>query len=156
MSDAAKPGNGPARSLPWGWVATGVVVFVLVALTVMLLRGPQDTLEAIHQAAASRDSAAIERNVDLPALKHSLGRLLLQQVGGALPDDKGDNRKMMGQFMLAGALVGPLVETIVTPAKIVKPQASQRISGPATPDTIMTQTRPATKAAAAGDGKPWK
>ncbi len=115
MSDAAKPGNGPARSLPWGWVATGVVVFVLVALTVMLLRGPQDTLEAIHQAAASRDSAAIERNVDLPALKHSLGRLLLQQVGGALPDDKGDNRKMMGQFMLAGALVGPLVETIVTP-----------------------------------------
>ena len=39
---------------------------------------------------------------------------------------------------------------------MVSRQASQRTSLPATPAVIITQTRPATKAAAAGDGKPWE
>jgi hypothetical protein len=59
--------------------------------------------------------AEISRRIDGPALRHSLGRLLLQQMGTALPDDRGDNRQLLSQFIISGALVRPLVETLLTP-----------------------------------------
>ena len=120
--------RGLSRPLLLGVAA----LLVLVVLAVLLLRGPQATLDAIGEAAAKRDNAQIARHVDLPALKHSLGRLMLQQMGAALPDDKGNNRQMMGQFVIAGALVGPLVETLVTPdgiGALLRGQIAARAAG---------------------------
>ncbi len=118
MSEAASAPTGAQRRLPWIKLGVGAVVLLVLALAVVVLRGPQNTLDAIGEAASRGDNAQMARHVDLPALKHSLGRLLLQQMGAALPDDKGNDRQMVGQFLIAGALVGPLVETLVTPSGI--------------------------------------
>lgn len=130
--NAAAPTAGEARRLPWGRIGAVATLLALAALVVLVLRGPQNTLDALDQAAARRDSAEIARRADLPALKQSLGRVLLQQVGGALPDDKGDNRKMLSQFIIAGALIGPLVDTLVTPEGIgalLRGQIAARAAG---------------------------
>ena len=46
--------------------------------------------------------------------------------------------------------------TMDTPAKIVSTAAYQRRSSPAKPLSMPTHTMPATRAAAAGLGRPWK
>jgi len=130
--NAAAPTTGEARRLPWGRIGAVAMLLALAALVVVVLRGPQNTLDALDQAAARRDGAELARRADLPALKQSLGRVLLQQVGGALPDDKGDNRKMLSQFIIAGALIGPLVDTLVTPEGIgalLRGQIAARAAG---------------------------
>lgn len=130
--NAAAPTTGETRRLPWGRIGVVATLLALAALVVVVLRGPQNTLDALDQAAARRDSAELARRADLPALKQSLGRVLLQQVGGALPDDKGDNRKMLSQFIIAGALIGPLVDTLVTPEGIgalLRGQIAARAAG---------------------------
>ena len=96
----------------------GVALALLLLAAVALLRGPAATLDALRDAAVRRDTAEIARRIDGPALRHSLGRLLLQQMGMALPDDGGDNRQLLSQFIISGALVKPLVETLVTPEGI--------------------------------------
>ena len=91
---------------------------LLVLVVVGFFRGPASTLDALREAARSRDAAELARRIDGQALRHSLGRLLLQQTGAALPEDGGNDRQLMSQFIIAGALVKPLVETLVTPEGI--------------------------------------
>lgn len=99
--------------------AVAAVVAALALAAISFARAPAATLEAIRDAAARRDSAEMARRIDLPALKHSLGRLLLRQMGMALPDNGASDRQLVGQFIVAGALVGPLVNTLVTPEAII-------------------------------------
>jgi hypothetical protein len=104
---------------PWARVAVRYGVGLGLALCLLaligLLRGPQATLDALREATVRRDTAEIARRIDGPALRQSLGRLLLQQMGTAMPDDGGDNRKLLSQFIISGALVRPLVESLLTP-----------------------------------------
>ena len=117
----------------------GIALALLILAVVGFLRAPETTVEAIRDAAARRDTAELARRIDHGALKQSLGRLLLRQMGMAMPDDGGDNRKLMSQFIVAGALVAPLVETLVTPegiAALLEGQiAAPRVPAPgAAPD----------------------
>jgi hypothetical protein len=109
--------NGAARSglKAWGRYAAAIVLALGLLGGAGFLRAPEAALDALRDAAVHRDAAALAQHLDGPALRHSLGRLLLQQMGVALPDDAGNDRQLMGQFIIAGALVKPLVETLVTP-----------------------------------------
>jgi hypothetical protein len=108
----------PGRLGAWGRLGGGMALALLVLVVVGFFRGPASTLDALREAARNRDAAELARRIDGPALRHSLGRLLLQQTGAALPEDGGNDRKLMSQFIIAGALVKPLVETLVTPEGI--------------------------------------
>ena len=57
-----------------------MVVALLLLTAVGYFRGPASTLAALHDAARARDSAAVAGLIDGEALRHSLGRLLLQQT----------------------------------------------------------------------------
>ncbi len=108
----------PGRLGAWGRLGGGMALALLVLVVVGFFRGPASTLDELREAARSRDAAELARRIDGPALRHSLGRLLLQQTGAALPEDGGNDRQLMSQFIIAGALVKPLVETLVTPEGI--------------------------------------
>lgn len=106
------------RLRPYARLAAGLALALVVLAAWGFFRGPAATLDAIRDAAARRDTAELARRIDGPALKHSLGRLLLQQMGVALSADSSNDQQMVGQFIIAGALVKPLVETLVTPEGI--------------------------------------
>ena len=113
-----------------------MVVALLLLTAVGYFRGPASTLAALHDAARARDSAAVAGLIDGEALRHSLGRLLLQQTGAALPEDGGNDQKLLSQFIVAGALVRPVVETLVTPEGILallQGRIAPRPLGDATP-----------------------
>ena len=116
---AASPPTESVRSSVWWRVGGGLALALLVLVGIGFFRGPAGTLAALHEAARARDSAAMARLIDGEALRHSLGRLLLQQTGAALPDDGGNDRQLLSQFIVAGALVRPVVETQVTPEGIL-------------------------------------
>jgi acetyl-CoA acetyltransferase family protein len=61
------------------------------------------------------DGAALAQLTDVNALQHSLGRVLLQQMGASLPDEKDNPTKFLGQFIIAGALATPLAHALTTP-----------------------------------------
>ncbi len=95
---AASPPTESVRSSVWWRVGGGLALALLVLVGIGFFRGPAGTLAALHEAARARDSAAMARLIDGEALRHSLGRLLLQQTGAALPDDGGNDRQLLSQF----------------------------------------------------------
>ena len=109
------PGQATERFSGLTRLAAGATIALVLFAIIGFLWGPAASLDALREAAARRDSAEIARRIDGPALRHSLGRLLLQQTGSALPGDGGNDRQLLGQFIVAGALVRPLVETLVAP-----------------------------------------
>jgi len=134
------PGASPSaetdRPGVWWRLGGGMVVALLLLTAVGYFRGPASTLAALHDAARARDSAAVAGLIDGEALRHSLGRLLLQQTGAALPEDGGNDQKLLSQFIVVGALVRPVVETLVTPEGILallQGRIAPRPLGDATP-----------------------
>lgn len=126
-------------------LAAGATMALVLFAIIGFLRGPEAAVHALRDAAARRDATEIARHIDGPALRHSLGRLLLQQTGAALPDDGGNDRKMLSQFIVAGALVKPLVETLVTPDGIAAMLEGQIASRPSAPLGAGPDQRPAPK-----------
>lgn len=129
-------GPAPAWHL-WARWGGGLALVGLLLVVASLVRGPGGALQSLRQAAERRDTAALDARVDFPALKHSLGRYVLQQMGAALPDDQGDDRALLKQFFVSAALVAPLVDTLVTPeglAALVDGQvAPRRVNTPGAP-----------------------
>lgn len=106
--------GGPSRSGLWR-AAAGVALAVLLLAALAFWRGPASTLADLRAAAARRDGAALAQLTDMNALQHSLGRVLLQQMGASLPDEKDNPTKFLGQFIIAGALATPLAHALTTP-----------------------------------------
>ena len=115
--DAAAP-TVSGRFAVWARLGGGLALAVLVLLVVSFFRGPATTLQALREASRTRNTAELARHIDGEALRHSLGRLLLQQTGAALSPDTINDRQLLSQFIVAGALVRPVVETLVTPEGI--------------------------------------
>lgn len=126
-------------------LAAGAAIALVLFSVIGFVRGPAATVDALRDAAGRRDTAEIARRTDGPALRHSLGRLLLQQTGAALPEDGGNDRQMLGQFIIAGALVKPLVETLVTPEGIAALLEGQIAARPVAPRGAGSDPRPASK-----------
>lgn len=119
MSGDAEPGAPAGASRVWlRWGGGLLLALVLLALA-GLVRGPASTVEAIREAGLRRDREALARMVDYDALRRSLGRMLVQQMGAALPDDRGSDRELAKQFFLSGRLAQSLVESLVTPEGLV-------------------------------------
>lgn len=115
--DAAAP-TVSGRFAVWARLGGGLALAVLVLLVVSFFRGPATTLQALREASQTRNTTELARHIDGEALRHSLGRLLLQQTGAALSPDTINDRQLLSQFIVAGALVRPVVETLVTPEGI--------------------------------------
>lgn len=132
----ASPSAATDRPGVWWRLGGGMALAMLLLVVVGYFRGPASTLAALHEAARARDSAAMARLVDGESLRHSLGRLLLQQTGAALPEDGGNDQKLLSQFIVAGALVRPMVETLVAPEGVLallQGRIAPRPLGDATP-----------------------
>lgn len=100
---------------PWVRYALALALACLALVLAGLVRGPAGTVESIREAAARRDAAALARLVDEEALGHSLGRLVLQQMGGAMTDDKTQDKELLKQFVVAGAMTQSLMRTLLAP-----------------------------------------
>ena len=104
-TDAAAAPRAPSRFAVWGRLGGGLALAVLVLLVVSFFRGPATTLQALREASQTRNTTELARHIDGEALRHSLGRLLLQQTGAALSPDTINDRQLLSQFIVAGALV---------------------------------------------------
>lgn len=133
-------------------LAVGATIALVLFAVIGFVRGPEAAVDALRAAAARRDTAEITRRTDGPALRHSLGRLLMQQTGAALPEDGGNDRQMLGQFIIAGALVKPLVETLVTPEGIAALLEGQIAARPVAPLQAGSDPRPPSKISFAWNG----
>lgn len=151
-ADTVAAGELPERFGGLARLAAGVTIALVLLAIFGFLRGPEATVSALRDAAARRDAAELGRRIDGPALRHSLGRLLLQQTGAALPDDGGNDRQMLSQFIVAGALVKPLVETLVTPEGIAALLEGQIAPRPVAPRGAGSDPRPPPKISFAWSG----
>lgn len=98
-------------------IGTGVVAALVLALAVFwYVTAPFNTLTAIRVAAEARDTSELHRLIDFPALKTSL-KLLVSDTVNAQTRPSGGFAVGLTR-MLAGALVSPVVEALVTPEAI--------------------------------------
>ncbi len=96
----------------WLWLAAAL----LAALLAWTAAGPYMTVDAIRDAVEARDTAALSRQVDFPALRSSLKA----QVGDRIAREAGaqaqDNPFAAFGLAIANGLAGGLVDAMVTPA----------------------------------------
>jgi len=91
-----------------------------IALTATVYAAPYYTLHQIKTALAERDASALSSHVDFPALRDSVKL----QMNGAMADSiravgASDNPfAAMGQAV-AGAMLGKIIDTMVTPAGVM-------------------------------------
>lgn len=98
------------------WIA--LVVVVLLALAGWIAAGPFLTINAIREAIAAEDTAALQEHVDFPAVRGSLRA----QVEDALARNAGIDARNnpLGAFALglANSAAGGIVDALATPAGI--------------------------------------
>jgi hypothetical protein len=110
------PGAGGHSRCGLWRAAAGVALAVLLLAAFAFWRGPASTpLSDLRAAAARRGGAALAQLTDVDALRHSLGRVLLQQMAASIPDEKDSPTQFLGQFIIAGALATPLAQAFTTP-----------------------------------------
>ncbi len=99
-------------------IISGVVVAAAVAIGAALYASPYRAVTQLRAAAEAGDRERLEAFVDFVALRESVkAEVNAALVAPAL--DKAKNRPYGGLgAMLAGAMVGPMVDSIVTPAGI--------------------------------------
>ncbi|MBL8372902.1 MAG: DUF2939 domain-containing protein [Burkholderiaceae bacterium] len=137
-NEASEPPASSALRDPWARYGLALLLVCLVLLGVGLVRGPAETVGAIRDAGARRDAAALARLVDEEALGHSLGRMVLQQMGGAMTDDRTKDKELLKQFVVAGAMTQSLVRTLIAPEGL-EALASGQIGPRLSPDRPVAQ-----------------
>jgi hypothetical protein len=123
-----------------------------VTLAVLLVAGfyatPYLALQQMRKAATQRDGEALSRQVDFEALRASVKRGVQQGLIGEQRDGQGDPApaRVMGAAV-AAALLGPMVDALITPQSLARLLQGQRpaaavIPGSAAPPaTDELQTR---------------
>jgi hypothetical protein len=96
----------------WIWLVAAVVV----ALLAWTAAGPYMTVHAIRDAIEARDSAALARQVDFPALRGSLKAQLGDRIAREAGAQAQDNPFAAFGLVVANGLAGGLVDAMVTPA----------------------------------------
>ena len=96
-----------------------VVVIAIVALYVM---SPWITFQSMRSAARSGDHRAVADHVDFPALRENLRGQISQFMMARLNEDsKARDNPFAGLGMaLAAAMVGPMVDAMVTPEALAQ------------------------------------
>lgn len=99
------------------WIAAVAAAVILLAGAGWYLESPIYTLGQMRDAARANDSARLSSYIDYPALRESLKSQIMARVAG---DVAKQNRSGLGSFevALAGAVIGPLTDAIVSPAGV--------------------------------------
>lgn len=96
----------------WLWLA----VALAIGLAAWTAAGPYMTIRAIGDAAQARDTAALARQVDFPALRSSLKAQLADRIVREAGDGPRDNPIAAFGLTIATGLAGGVVDAMVTPA----------------------------------------
>lgn len=96
----------------WTWPAAAL----LAALLAWTMAGPYMAVHAIRDAIEARDSAALARQVDFPALRASLKAQLVDRIAREAGAQAQDNPFAAFGLTVANGLAGGLVDAMVTPA----------------------------------------
>ena len=125
----------------------------LLALTVLLAglcfyATPYLALHQIRSAAATQDAAKLAGYVDFPALRQSLKTGMQARLIGAERNERGEPMpaNVMGAAV-AGALLGPMVDSLITPESLARvlqgQQPAAAVTGigsePAPADALQTR-----------------
>ncbi|HLA36656.1 MAG TPA: DUF2939 domain-containing protein [Rhodocyclaceae bacterium] len=97
-------------------IATIMIDLLLIAVGVWSYFSPHRTAKNLQAAAEAKDTAKLSLYVDFPALKTDLKNTLGAKMDATAK--KSDNPLSMIGAALAGAVVGPMVETFVTPESL--------------------------------------
>jgi hypothetical protein len=103
---------GTSTMKKWLWLAAAL----LAALLAWTAAGPYMTVHAIRDAVEARDSAALSRQVDFPALRSSLKAQLGDRIAREAGAGAQDNPFVAFGLAVANGLAGGLVDAMVTPA----------------------------------------
>lgn len=103
----------------------------LIATAVLALAGlyatPYATLHQIRKAAAADDAAALASRVDFPALRENLKAGLQQRMLDRDRNERGEpSQASTFGAALAGALLGPMVDALITPEALARVIEGQR------------------------------
>ncbi|MEJ6007007.1 DUF2939 domain-containing protein [Paucibacter sp. AS339] len=107
-------------------VRAGLATLLGVALLLLYLT-PYLTLHRMQVAAAAQEGERLAQWVDFPALRESLKVGVQQRLAHARHNEQGQPTpaSLMGAAV-AGALLGPLVDTLITPASLMRVLQGQR------------------------------
>lgn len=92
------------------------VALVTVALLAYVAAGPYLTLRAMGQAIEARDSSALSRHVDFPALQASLRAQVEDAIARRIGASRQDSIWEGLGLQVANSLAGGTVEALATPA----------------------------------------
>lgn len=113
----------------WLWVA----FVAALAFFLAWLASPVLTARALTQAAERGDAAALERHVDFPAFRASLGDALTARLAAEMRARGQDDALSGLGLLLAPSLVSGAVEALVTPQAIsamVRTGRTPAVDGP--------------------------
>ena len=96
-------------------LAGAAAALALVLAGVWFARAPYSTLQSIQAAAERRDLPELNRTIDFPSLKSSVKLLAMSAIG-----KEGEPATPGGAMarVLAGVIIGPVVDSMVTPEAI--------------------------------------
>lgn len=102
-----------------------------IAAAVLALAGlyatPYVTLHQLRQAAAAEDAPALAARVDFPALRENLKAGLQQRMLDRDRNERGEpSQASTFGAALAGALLGPMVDALITPEALARIMEGQR------------------------------
>lgn len=124
--------------------STKAIIAVAVALfAAWLYFSPHLAVKSMKSAAESNDAEALSSQVDFPALKESLKASFSAQMLSKATNASDDNPFGAAGAALAMAMVGPMIDSLVTPQAVAvmmkgqKPQADSR-SGAASSNNVET------------------
>jgi hypothetical protein len=99
------------------WIAAVAIVAVLLCGIGWYVESPVHTLGEMRDAAKANDSDKLSSYIDYPALRESLKAQIIARVQA---DVAKNDQSGMGSFevALAGAVIGPLTDAVVSPAGV--------------------------------------
>jgi hypothetical protein len=123
-------------------IALAVALLVALAFAAWYFASPAYTLSRMKSAAEANDSAALSAYIDFPALREDLKSEIMAQVTAELRRNPDAPFAGIGMAM-AGAMVGPVVDGMISPAGLrtmftlarpaSRPAATPPAPGPAAP-----------------------
>ncbi|WP_397535829.1 DUF2939 domain-containing protein [Roseateles sp.] len=110
-----------------------LTLILLLALAAVFL-SPYLTLQQLRAAAEARDAQAFSRHVDFDALRGQLKQGVQRKLAGQERGTDGQPTPASAfGAALAGALLGPMVDALITPeslARLMQGQSPLRAAGP--------------------------
>ncbi len=110
-------------------IGLSIVLILLVGAGVYSYFSPQLTLHAIRDAAEKQDTERLRDLVDFESVRAGLKEDIRTMVNASAAQDLRDNPFAMLGIALAGAIIDPMVDALVSPSAIVRAVSMGKIDG---------------------------